>query len=606
MLRTDERALLVDLLTPPAPGYRLEHAVGTTFTMQLESLLRVPLAVVGAEMHDGIDPLGVMEAVRSSADRIDVFCQAGMLSVPSAGNALLAFLEPIVHQVRRPRPGSLFHPKVWLASFSYPDEPRRFRLLCSSRNLTSDRAWDTVVGLDGIAEEVEDDVNTPLAEFIESLPSRVPNGVPENRAAAIAELAQGVRFATWELPSGAAEVDWLRFHWLDAGRDVVADFTGASRRLVISPFLNPAGLERVWPDGDCTIVSRPESFAELGADYVERARTTWGAHLFELDDAAAIPSEDDEDAGVRWSLRGLHAKVVVLERNRRAHVFIGSPNATGAAWSGNTEFAVEIIGSPKHFGVKAALAEQDGSLASILRPFSGGIDAEPTPPDLREQLEWALVDVASCSFHSEASPTGDLWQQRVRSGTAVSDLFPEGAQLSCRLLTGQHQHAVEPGTEINLTWSELAAHDVTPFVVLELSAGPPSNPVRASCIVMAELTGGPPDRIDRLIASQVGSAQAFLQFLMLLLQLGRGDDTAIAALLAGSGASQSAVFTIGGAGVLESLVVALADHPESIDEIDRLVNRLMATDHGRSVLPPDWGELWPQILDARNTLRGTE
>ena len=113
MLRTDERALLVDLLTPPAPGYRLEHAVGTTFTMQLESLLRVPLAVVGAEMHDEVDPLGVMGPVRSSADRIDVFCQAGMLSVPSVGNALLAFLEPIVHQVRCPRPGALFHPKVW-------------------------------------------------------------------------------------------------------------------------------------------------------------------------------------------------------------------------------------------------------------------------------------------------------------------------------------------------------------------------------------------------------------------------------------------------------------------------------------------------------------
>ena len=39
MLRTDERTLLVDLLTPPEGGFRLERAVGTTFTMQLESLL---------------------------------------------------------------------------------------------------------------------------------------------------------------------------------------------------------------------------------------------------------------------------------------------------------------------------------------------------------------------------------------------------------------------------------------------------------------------------------------------------------------------------------------------------------------------------------------
>ncbi len=93
MLRTDERTLLVDLLTPPEGGFRLERAVGTTFTMQLESLLRVPLAVVGSEWNDGADPLGVMEAVRSSADRIDAFCQAGMLRVPAAVNPLLSFLE---------------------------------------------------------------------------------------------------------------------------------------------------------------------------------------------------------------------------------------------------------------------------------------------------------------------------------------------------------------------------------------------------------------------------------------------------------------------------------------------------------------------------------
>ena len=48
---------------------------------------------------------------------------------------------------------------------------------------------------------------------------------------------------------------------------------------MISPFINAAGLEHVWPDGNCTIVSRPESFAELGVDYLEQARDTWGAEL---------------------------------------------------------------------------------------------------------------------------------------------------------------------------------------------------------------------------------------------------------------------------------------------------------------------------------------
>ena len=78
-----------------------------------------------------------MQAVKSQADRIDVFCQAGMAHMPLTANPLLAFLEPIVHQVRRPGPGALFHPKVWLVSYTpMTASPPPVRFLCGSRNLT--------------------------------------------------------------------------------------------------------------------------------------------------------------------------------------------------------------------------------------------------------------------------------------------------------------------------------------------------------------------------------------------------------------------------------------------------------------------------------------
>ncbi len=610
MLRTDERVLLVDLLTPPAPGYRLERAVGTTFTMQLESLLRIPLAVVGAELSEGIDPLGVMEAVRSSADRIDVFCQSGMLRVPSGRNALLGFLEPLVHQVERPTKSHLFHPKVWLASFVKDGEERRFRLLCGSRNLTSDRAWDAVIGLDGVQGSASHALNSPLAEFVASLPGRVPNGVPAERAAAISDLAQAVRSATWEAPSGVAtgenQDEWLKFHWLEKGRPVRADLSGANRRLLISPFLNEEGISTVWPDGACTVISRPASFAELGREYLDKLRYERGAKLFELNDAAAIPDEDDEDVGLRWSLRGLHAKVIIVERNRRAHVMIGSANATDAAWSGNTEFMVEVIGSVKELGVNAALTQTEGGLPSILFEYG---DIEYLPPDepkLQEQLKWALVDLAAQAFTAEATPDGDSWQQVVGGSEPVSDSFVGDAKLTVRLLTGTKAHSPEPGAAIQEIWKGLSAEDLTPFVVLELTAGSVASPVRASCVVMATLTGGPEDRIDRLIAKQVGSPEAFLRFLMLLLQLGKGDLFDPGSLLPGQNPSTFGAFGIGSAGVLESLVTALADQPQSIDEIDRLVTRLSATEEGKNHLPPGWDAMWSQVLIARETLRSSK
>ena len=596
MLRTDERALLVDLLTPPDGGFRLERAVGTTFTMQLESLLRVPLAVVGSEWHDDADPLGVMEAVRSSADRIDAFCQAGMLSVPATASPLLAFLEPVVHQVARPRSGRLFHPKLWLAAFTNAGGERRFRLLCGSRNLTGDKAWDAVVGLDGAEGPTEDGLNEPLAGFIASLPGRVTGRLDPSRAAGIDRLAQAVSRAVWEPIDGVVGDDWLAFHWLDNNRPT-RSFDGAPRRLVISPFLTADGIERVWPDGECTLVSRSEAFAGLGEQYLGSLIDEFGPELLELDDTAALPLEDDEDAEVRWALRGLHAKVLIEERGRCAHVLIGSANATGAAWTGNTEFMVEVIGSSKRFGVAAALADAEGGFRRVLRHVDpAALAAVPDGPTLQEQLDRALVDVAGVGFTAVAVQHQDGWSESVTSAAAIEGPFPGGAELTVRLLTAGDTRAVEQGSPLAVEWANLRGDEVTPFVVVELRAGS----TRSACVVLADLTGGPEDRIDRLIARQVGGPEEFLRFLMLLLQLGRGDEAAIASHLASRHSSSGTSWLQGGAGgVLESLAVALAEQPESIDEIDRLVRRLSATDDGRKVLPDGWDDVWAAVTAAR-------
>lgn len=599
MLRIDDRALFVDLLTPPDGGYRLERAVGTTFTMQLESLLRVPLAVVGSEWHDNANPLGVMEAVRSSTDRIDVFCQAGGLSVPSAANPLLAFLEPVVHQVARPAPGRLFHPKMWLASFTNGDGERRFRLLCGSRNLTGDRAWDAVVGLDGAQGPVVVDVNEPLVGLVSSLAGRVAGGIDPAREAGIAQLAQAARRAVWEPPQHVASGDWLNFHWLDTHR-AVRSFSGATRRLVISPFLTVDGVERVWPDGACTLVSRAESFAALGVEYVHDLTDQWDTTMFELDDTAALPDEDDEDTGLRWSLRGLHAKVYIEDRGRNSHVLVGSANATGAAWAGNTEFMVELVGPTRHFGVDAVLADVAGGFRQVLRTVDHeALTKVSDDPTLQRQLEGALVDIAALAHRAVATEENDGWSEHVSTAVEVGGPFPGNAELTVRLLTSLDTRAVIQGSPVTAQWSGLDGEDVTPYLVVALTSGTTT----AACVVLADLIGGPDDRIDRLIARQVGDPEAFLQFLMLLLQLGSGDEAAVAALISGGYTSHSADGFLGGSsGVLEALVVALADHPHSLDEIDRLVDRLSATEEGRKVLPEGWDELWTSVSEARAEL----
>ena len=121
---------------------------------------------------------------------------------------------------------------------------------------------------------------------------------------------------------------------------------------------------------------------------------------------------------------------------------------------------------------------------------------------------------------------------------------------------------------------------------------------------MARLSGAPDDRIDRLIARTVGTPDQFLRFVLLILQMRTGGSAEIAALGDPSVAGSTGRGGFGlGVGLLESVVNALADHPEAIDEIDALIERLSATEVGREVLPEELAELWPAVRAAREQAR---
>ena len=55
-------------------------------------------------------------------------------------------------------------------------------------------------------------------------------------------------------------------------------------------------------------------------------------------------------------------------------------------------------------------------------------------------------------------------------------------------------------------------------------------------------------------------------------------------------------------GVLELVLRALAEKPEALDDLERLVDRLSRTSEGRSLLPPGFGELWAEVVRARELM----
>src|SRR5271170_886920 len=153
MLNPLDRQLYLDALKPPV-GYELDRAVATTFSLDLTTLLTVPLGFALLDWDDSqgrllLDPVALLHSLRKYADRITVFCQAGRIATPAKQHPLFAHLERMIVEVHAAKPHGVFHPKVWLLRFLSKEAPVRYRLLCMSRNLTSDRSWDTLLTLEG-------------------------------------------------------------------------------------------------------------------------------------------------------------------------------------------------------------------------------------------------------------------------------------------------------------------------------------------------------------------------------------------------------------------------------------------------------------------------
>jgi hypothetical protein len=181
-----------------------------------------------------------------------------------------------------------------------------------------------------------------------------------------------------------------------------------------------------------------------------------------------------------------------------------------------------------------------------------------------------------------------------------SSALPAGTDFTVELLTLTGQpHRPSFGRRLDHRWQLAEVEEITPFLILQLGYGTGSSRVEASTVVLARLVGDPDDRLDRILARRIGSTSEFLRFILLLLQLAGRDDW----LPEGDGLGSFANFAAGdSAGVLEAVLAALATSPRMIDDIDRLVTRLLKSERGHELLPDGWNEFWPSVVAARDRL----
>ena len=598
MLEPQSRAALTEQLKPPA-GFELSHAVGTTFTLDLASALAVPLSFASHRLSAQQDTLGVLDAIRRAADRIDVFAQAGELSMGTRSD-LVAFLEPMIHPVTTRR--GLFHPKVWFLEYRARDE-FAYRFLCASRNLTADRSWDVIVRLDGApagagAKRDAAAVNRPLVDLLRRLPSLTVQPLEPTRRDRLTEFAERWRGVVWERPDPMKSI---AFHVFGIPGATLPDLHG-KRALMVSPFLSDDGLGmlRGGVRTDTHLVSRAESLDRLAPATLDAKLST-----YVLDDASTY-AQDDESGGELQPvvppaerLSGLHAKAIVVDRMDGAHVFLGSANATLAAWQGNVEVMVEFVGPIPKVGVQATL-DALGDLKEEYRTEGGH---EPGEKEEAERRLEAFVRGLAGARLSARVLAGEPHSLRVWGDESFVSALGRREDVSVRwhLLTRPDLGssvigASEPDGAV-LTVIPLA--DITPFIVLVARDGA-GNERRT--IVLARLLDDIASRRDAIIARQLTDRAAFVRLLTLLLELSG------AWVLAPNGSGGAGFFGTAdaagvGTGLFEALVRAVGDGHHGLADARRIIDYLRDND-AQAVLPDGFEELWTEIWCAHLELTG--
>lgn len=605
ILAPNSRLLLLDSLKPP-PGFHVDAAIGTTYTLSLDALLIPPAAWAAhavADRVDSVDPILLANTLRMFAERTLVFHQAGFASPFTVGYESLApFLDEMMFPVVV-SPGSTFHPKVWVVRFRTDSGDRGLRVLIGSRNLSLDTTWDVIVRLDSVSSGRAGVDASPLADLLASLPARSSVSLPPARRRWFDDLLADLRDTTFEPPPGVDDVGI--FAWTRGNAPVDLFPVSCKHRLVLSPFLGADQLRRLpgpSKTGRSVLVSRPSSLTEdLAAGFEPYTLQT---------DVTDV--EEGEEARLGSDL---HAKVFAFDDGQSATVVLGSANATGAAFTINDEVVVRLRGDANKLGVQRILGEDVGpldddddrdlDLGMLLEPWFPTEATEPDEDDGRF-FEKAINAVASAGIDAECVELEtELFELTLK--LRARPRVPPGIGVEFSLL-GQSTPLPPSFADGEAAAVTLALDAVTRIVQVRLSDRSATGVDDVTIVLVADFEP-PARRHIRALRSLLTDNQRFLRFLRFLLESSRGEVYGISERDGDSqptkrGRTRNRRLLDEEGPILEQLLRLLAQDPGELRHLKAVIDEFS---DDASILPPDFRKLWnaiePIIPAAEETLQ---
>jgi len=584
------------MLIPPT-GYRLAKAVAATYSLDLNTLLSIPVALFFSQTLEGnfeAERVQLLEAIQRCPEVLRVYHQSGKIDVPRKHNRLYGLLEPCVVGILPKDAYTAFHPKVWVLRYEHDDEPTKYRVIILSRNLTYDRSWDIAAHLDGEVTQEKQKKSQPLASFVKYLTSH-------ERFNGDRKFIADLRKVQFETPAGFNSNFFFHPVGIDNFENPIKEQTG-SRAICISPFVHDEAVQMLWKNvsDELLLFGCSEQLRTLDPQTLE------GVRSFCISDRIVDGErrEQGEDGEGEQFEQNLHAKLYVYQGESSRNLwFLGSSNATKAAFDRNIEFLLEMRGNGSAAQLdrlKDELLGEDEK-GGIFEPYEP--PAEPPDDSETKKLKEAirLLEFRLLSFsdkiRGKVSPSEN--QENYDLRIVVPRISAKLGDLTVTV-SPFNSDGVEPKTltlkkPTTLVFENINESNLSRFLRFEILQG--GERVRAF-LAKIEIEGLPETRVSRILRSIINSRDRFFEYLRFLLE----DDLRKEVFGTdppdrdrGDGNGESGDIWDMSKPIFEQLLLSASRSPQRLKAIDDVIYQLGKEEDGRpegNIIPQEFLEFW--------------
>lgn len=603
MFRTNsnkDRVNYSNALLPP-DGYVLEKAVGTTYSLDLEALTAVCIALGLKEDSDSEllqNPISLLNAIVKASEKILIFCEAGQIKKPSTPSPLMLLLDKMVVPVKlseKQDKGRFpsFHPKTWLLQYRNQEGAKKYRFAVLSRNLTFDRSWDISVCIESTEKISQPDKTKPIISFLNFLQKQINSSfsVYQQKLRLIKELStelQGISFSLDDrrfgenfsiMPLGiGAEGYDLRNDPLYNQVPWKADYS-FHELVVFSPFLSSSVIE-YWNNPEHTLtgtkrtlITRRSELVKLTEKQVSRFR------IYVLKDDIVDGEDYISDEAVEKQKQDIHAKIYIRRKNNDVALYMGSMNASYAAIHENVEMMIRLGTRWKYYDGQTFLKEifcgEEDSPTNPFEEVHVSADKQDIPEDEAKELEQVIKELCRIRMQAEVISAEKKYDVLVHMDGEINN---REAEISLAPL--RRSNFVPIAKE--MIFPEMDVLQLTDFFQVKVKR----NETEIIRVIMIPTVGLPEERESAVVNSVIKDKRSFVEYIAFIL----GDDYLLS-LLEESILGKSGFFGNNSdrmPALYEKMLRTALEEPARLKEIEYVLKMI----HDNTIIPDEFRTLY--------------